>query len=342
MAIKRNQQPKQESKILLSTQEIEEESTSKEVKIRPQTLDEYIGQTELKEVLKIAIKAAQTREESLDHLLLYGPPGLGKTTISLILATEMGVNCKITAAPALERPRDILGLLVNLKPHDLLFIDEIHRLNRTSEELLYSAMEDYRLDLTIGKGQSARTRSISLAPFTLVGATTKIGSLTSPLRDRFGLIQRLRYYEVPELTSILSRTANILNIILTPEGAEAIAKRSRGTPRIANRLLKRVRDYTQVKGLSEINEAIAQEALDILAIDRMGLDWIDRLLLTTIIEQFQGGPVGLDTIAAATGEDSKTIEEVYEPYLLQIGYLQRTPRGRVASLKCYQHLGYLT
>lgn len=342
MAIKRNQEPKQESKILLSTQEIEEESTSKEVKIRPQTLDEYIGQTELKEVLKIAIKAAQTREESLDHLLLYGPPGLGKTTISLILATEMGVNCKITAAPALERPRDILGLLVNLKPHDLLFIDEIHRLNRTSEELLYSAMEDYRLDLTIGKGQSARTRSISLAPFTLVGATTKIGSLTSPLRDRFGLIQRLRYYEVPELTSILSRTANILNIILTPEGAEAIAKRSRGTPRIANRLLKRVRDYTQVKGLSEINEAIAQEALDILAIDRMGLDWIDRLLLTTIIEQFQGGPVGLDTIAAATGEDSKTIEEVYEPYLLQIGYLQRTPRGRVASLKCYQHLGYLT
>jgi len=342
MAIKRNQQPKQESEILLSTQEIEEESTSKEVKIRPQTLDEYIGQTELKEVLKIAIKAAQTREESLDHLLLYGPPGLGKTTISLILATEMGVNCKITAAPALERPRDILGLLVNLKPHDLLFIDEIHRLNRTSEELLYSAMEDYRLDLTIGKGQSARTRSISLAPFTLVGATTKIGSLTSPLRDRFGLIQRLRYYEVPELTSILSRTANVLNIILTPEGAEAIAKRSRGTPRIANRLLKRVRDYTQVKGLSQINEAIAQEALDILAIDRMGLDWTDRLLLTTIIEQFQGGPVGLDTIAAATGEDSKTIEEVYEPYLLQIGYLQRTPRGRVASLKCYQHLGYLT
>lgn len=341
MAIKRSKQSEENDVNLLTPTATEEELIVKEAKIRPEKFADYIGQTELKKVLTIAIQAAQRRGESLDHLLLYGPPGLGKTTISLILAAEMGVNCQITAAPALERPRDILGLLINLQPRDLLFIDEIHRLNRTSEELLYSAMEDYRIDLTIGKGQNTRTRSINLAPFTLVGATTKIGALTSPLRDRFGLIQRLRYYEPSELELILLRSASILEINLTQDGAEAIALRSRGTPRIANRLLKRVRDYTQVKNIETINGAIASEALDLLAIDQRGLDWIDRLIMQTIIERFQGGPVGLETIAAATGEDKKTIEEVYEPYLLQIGYLQRTPRGRVASLTAYQHLGYL-
>ncbi|TVQ47743.1 MAG: Holliday junction branch migration DNA helicase RuvB [Gloeocapsa sp. DLM2.Bin57] len=341
MAIKRSKKLDQDNDNLLNPIATSEELITKEAKVRPERLVDYIGQTELKQILTIAIQAAQTRGESLDHLLLYGPPGLGKTTISLILAAEMGVNCKITAAPALERPRDILGLLINLQPKDLLFIDEIHRLNRTSEELLYSAMEDYRIDLTIGKGQNTRTRSISLAPFTLVGATTKIGALTSPLRDRFGLIQRLRYYDSAELSTILLRSASILKINLTSQGAEAIALRARGTPRIANRLLKRVRDYTQVKQITSIDAAIAVEALDLLAIDQMGLDWIDRLIMQTIIEQFQGGPVGLETIAAATGEDKKTIEEVYEPYLLQIGYLQRTPRGRVASVTAYQHLGYL-
>lgn len=341
MAIKRSTPEEENNSTLLDATATVEEVGVKEVKIRPQRLEEYVGQKELKEVLTIAIQATQTRGESLDHLLLYGPPGLGKTTISLILAAEMGVNCKITAAPALERPRDILGLLINLQPRDLLFIDEIHRLNRTSEELLYSAMEDYRIDLTIGKGQNTRTRSISLSPFTLVGATTKIGTLTSPLRDRFGLIQRLRYYEPEELTLILLRSAKILEISLTQDGAEAIGKRSRGTPRIANRLLRRVRDYVQVKAVAEISGAIATEALDLFEIDKMGLDWTDRLLLKTIIDQFRGGPVGLETIAAATGEDKKTIEEVYEPYLLQIGYLQRTLRGRVASLMAYQHLGYL-
>lgn len=342
MAINRGKpQPEQSSGNLLVPTAVSEETGAKEAKIRPQSLKDYIGQLELKQVLEIGIQAAQNRGESLDHLLLYGPPGLGKTTIALILAAEMGVNCKITTAPALERPRDIIGLLINLQPQDILFIDEIHRLNRTSEELLYSAMEDYRLDLTIGKGQSARTRSLSLAPFTLVGATTKIGALTSPLRDRFGLIQRLRYYSQEELTLILLRSAVILEVSLTELGAQAIAERSRGTPRIANRLLKRVRDYIQVKKEPEITQNLAQEALDLFDIDTKGLDWTDRLLLTTIIKQFQGGPVGLDTIAAATGEDSKTIEEVYEPYLLQIGYLKRTPRGRVASLMAYQHLGYL-
>lgn len=342
MAIKRRkEEPKSLESNPLQPQAGKEETGEKEAKIRPSRLEEYIGQEELKQVLSIGIQAAKSRDESLDHLLLYGPPGLGKTTISLILATEMGVNCKITAAPALERPRDIIGLLVNLQRHDILFIDEIHRLNRTSEELLYSAMEDYRLDLTIGKGQSARTRSISLSPFTLVGATTKIGSLTSPLRDRFGLIQRLRFYSTSELTLILTRSAQILEVAITEAGATEIAQRSRGTPRIANRLLRRVRDYLQVKDEPEITLELAKEALDLFDIDTQGLDWTDRLLLNTLIEKFQGGPVGLETIAAATGEDAKTIEEVYEPYLLQIGYLNRTPRGRVASLNAYKHLGYL-
>jgi Holliday junction DNA helicase RuvB len=260
--------------------------------------------------------------------------------MSLILAAEMGVNCKITSAPALERPRDITGLLVGLKPGDILFVDEIHRLNRMTEELLYPAMEDFRLDVTIGKGQTAKTRSISLPPFTLVGATTKAGSLSSPLRDRFGIIQRLRFYELDELTSIVKRTAEIINTPIAEEGAVEIARRSRGTPRIANRLLRRVRDYVEVEKADTITEELAATAMDLFDVDTQGLDWTDRLVLNTIIEQFNGGPVGLEAIAAATGEDRKTIEEVYEPYLLQNGYLNRTHRGRMVTAKACQHLGY--
>ncbi|MBW4487069.1 MAG: Holliday junction branch migration DNA helicase RuvB [Trichocoleus desertorum ATA4-8-CV12] len=317
-----------------------EEAGKQEERLRPQCLSEYVGQKDLKEVLAIAIQAAKARAETLDHLLLYGPPGLGKTTMSLILASEMGVSCKITSAPALERPRDIVGLLINLQPGDILFIDEIHRLPRVTEEILYPAMEDFRLDVTVGKGQSARTRSIPLPSFTLVGATTRVGALTSPLRDRFGLIQRLRFYELDELTEIVRRTGLILHTEITEEGAAEIARRSRGTPRIANRLLKRVRDYVEVKGVGTITPAIAAEALELYNVDPCGLDWTDRRLLSVMIEHFNGGPVGLDTMAAATGEDSQTIEEVYEPYLLQIGYLNRTSRGRIATTAAWKHLGY--
>ncbi|MEN9568064.1 MAG: hypothetical protein RLZZ69_3260, partial [Cyanobacteriota bacterium] len=315
--------PKQSSYevTLLSPQANNEETENNEAKIRPQKLVDYIGQKKLKGILNMAIAAAKSRAEPLDHLLLYGPPGLGKTTMSLILAAEMGVDCKITSAPALERPRDITGLLVGLKPGDIIFIDEIHRLNRMTEELLYPAMEDFRLDVTIGKGQTAKTRSIPLPPFTLVGATTKAGALSSPLRDRFGMIQRLRFYELDELTLIVKRTAEILNAAITESGAIEIARRSRGTPRIANRLLRRVRDYVQVEKMETITEELAATAMNLFDVDAQGLDWTDRLVLNTIIKQFHGGPVGLEAIAAATGEDRKTIEEVYEPYLLQNGYL---------------------
>ncbi|MEA5605469.1 Holliday junction branch migration DNA helicase RuvB [Nostoc sp. UHCC 0252] len=317
-----------------------DEQEQQEEGIRPHRFADYIGQKDLKDVLDIAIKAAKSRGEVLDHLLLYGPPGLGKTTMAMILASEMGVNYKITSAPALERPRDIVGLLVNMKPGDILFVDEIHRLSRMTEEILYPAMEDYRLDITIGKGSSARIRSLPLSKFTLVGATTRVGALTSPLRDRFGLIQKLRFYEVDELTQIVLRTAQLLKTPITEDGATEIARRSRGTPRIANRLLKRVRDYAEVKSSGEINESIASEALQLFQVDPCGLDWTDRQMLSVLIEQFNGGPVGLETMAAATGEDTQTIEEVYEPYLMQIGYLTRTHRGRMATKAAYKHLGF--
>ncbi|MER3476368.1 MAG: Holliday junction branch migration DNA helicase RuvB, partial [Leptolyngbya sp. ERB_1_2] len=302
-----------------------EERSKQEEKIRPQSLMEYVGQKDLKDVLDIAIRAAKSRNEPLDHLLLYGPPGLGKTTMSLILAQEMGVQCKIASAPALERPRDIMGLLINLQPGDVLFIDEIHRLAKVAEELLYPAMEDFRVDIPFGKGKSARIQSVTLPPFTLVGATTRVGALTSPLRDRFGLIQRLRFYEIDELSKIVLRTAALLRMRITTDGAEEVARRSRGTPRIANRLLKRVRDYAEVKLMREIDRSIAAEALQLFNVDPCGLDWTDRRLLSFMIERHNGGPVGLETLAASTGEDAQTIEEVYEPYLMQIGYLSRTP-----------------
>lgn len=328
--------PKHQERLLDPTTKDSDDSNVQN--IRPPRLEDYIGQEALKSVLKIGIKAALGRKDPLDHLLLYGPPGLGKTTMSLILAEEMGVNCKITAAPALERPRDITGLLVNLKPGDILFIDEIHRLNRLTEELLYPAMEDYRLDITIGKGQASRTRSISLQKFTLVGATTKVGSLTSPLRDRFGLIERLRFYEPEELALIIERTAKILDVAITQPGAMEIARRSRGTPRIANRLLRRVRDFQIVHLHQSITEEVASESLDFYQVDPMGLDWTDRMILETMINNFNGGPVGLESVAASTGEDAKTIEDVYEPYLLQIGFLHRTHRGRMVTEMAREHL----
>lgn len=328
-----------DEQILQPQAQIDEQGKQEET-IRPHRFADYIGQKDLKDVLDIAIKAAKSRGEVVDHLLLYGPPGLGKTTMAMILAAEMGVGYKITSAPALERPRDIAGLLVNLKPGDVLFIDEIHRLSRMAEEILYPAMEDFRLDLTVGKGTSARTRSIPLAKFTLVGATTRAGALSSPLRDRFGLVQKLRFYEVDELSQIVLRSAQLLNTKITADGAAEVARRSRGTPRIANRLLKRVRDYAEVKKVAEITQPIAAEALQLFQVDPCGLDWTDRRMLSTIIENFNGGPVGLETIAAATGEDTQTIEEVYEPYLMQIGYLSRTPRGRTATPAAYKHLGF--
>jgi len=307
--------------------------------LRPRNLSEYIGQTKIKEKLGIFIEAAKQRGESLDHSLFYGPPGLGKTSLGHIIAAEMGVNIRSTSGPALERAGDLAAILTNLEPHDVLFIDEIHRLSHVVEETLYPAMEDFKLDIIIGEGPSARSISLDLPPFTLVGATTRAGMLTSPLRDRFGITDRLVFYTDKELQAIAIRSAKILEIEMESAGALELACRSRGTPRIVNRLLRRVRDFSQVRGSGVIDLNSAQEALTLLEVDQIGLDAVDRLILTTVIEKFHGGPVGLDTLAAAIMEDKSTIEDVYEPYLLQSGLLARTPRGRLATERAYRHLG---
>lgn len=320
--------------------EVIEADRNFENSIRPKSFDTYIGQSGIKDTLKITIQAAKKRELPLDHLLFYGPPGLGKTTLAGVIAEEMGVDIKITSAPALERPRDIIGILMSLKGGEILFIDEIHRLNRVTEEILYPAMEDFYLDMTTGKSQTVKTLRVPLPKFTLIGATTKAGELSGPLRDRFGIIHRLEFYTEDELAKVIKRTAGILEIEIDENGAYAIAKRSRGTPRIANRLVKRVSDYALVKNNGKITEAVANKSLDILKIDEFGLDSTDRNLLSLIIEKYDGGPVGIETIAAALGEDVRTLEDVCEPFLLQAGLLQRTPRGRKVSPAGYRHLGY--
>jgi len=308
-----------------------------EQSLRPQTLSQYIGQDKVKDNLKVFIEAAKLRGETLDHVLLYGPPGLGKTTLATIVANEMGVNIRTTSGPAIERPGDLAAILTALEPGDVLFIDEIHRLQRSIEEVLYPAMEDFCLDIVIGKGSTARSVRLDLPPFTLIGATTRLGLLTAPLRDRFGVLSRLEYYDETQLSLIIQRTAEILDIGIEYEGAVEIARRSRGTPRIANRLLRRVRDFAQVIGVDTISTGLAIDALEKLQVDKLGLDHIDHKLLLGIIEKFRGGPVGIDTISATIGEESHTIEDVYEPYLLQIGFLQRTPRGRIVTERVYQH-----
>ena len=319
--------------------EMEEMDRENELNLRPRTLDEYIGQTKAKENMAIYIEAAKRRGDALDHVLLYGPPGLGKTTLSEIIANEMGVGFRITSGPAIERPGDLAALLTNLNENDILFIDEIHRMNRSVEEVLYPAMEDYALDIIVGKGPSARSIRVDLPHFTLVGATTRAGQLSAPLRDRFGVVARLELYTPEELCKIAVLSAGILGIEVEPEGAMELARRSRGTPRIVNRFLKRVRDFAQVIGDGVITKEIAAEALSRLEVDELGLDSIDRRLLSTMIRHYGGGPVGLETLAAAIGEEAITIEDVYEPYLMQIGFLSRTPRGRCATALAYEHLG---
>lgn len=316
-----------------------EEDIKIEGSLRPQTLDDYIGQSQVKENLKIYIEAAKQRYDALDHVLFYGPPGLGKTTLAGIIANEMGVHMKVTSGPAIEKPGEMAAILNNLQEGDLLFVDEIHRLNRQVEEVLYPAMEDYAIDIMIGKGATARSIRLDLPHFTLVGATTRAGLLTAPLRDRFGVIHRLEFYSVDELKVIIQHSAVILGVKIDEEGALELARRSRGTPRLANRILKRVRDFAQVKYDGAITKEIANTALDLMDVDKMGLDHIDRNILCTMIEKFKGGPVGLDTLAAAIGEDAGTIEDVYEPYLIKNGFLNRTPRGRVVTERAYHHLG---
>ena len=321
---------------IISTRQLDGD-TDAEYSIRPKTMDEYIGQEKVKESLKIYIDAALGRHEALDHCLLYGPPGLGKTTLASIIANEMGVNIRVTSGPAIEKPMDLAAILTNLGPHDVLFIDEIHRLSRAVEEILYPAMEDYSLDIIIGKGPSAQSVRLSLPPFTLVGATTRAGLLSAPLRDRFGVISRLELYTKEDLATIVTRSAQIMNVDIAKEGAAEIASRSRGTPRIANRLLRRVRDFAQVCADGQITKEVADKALRMLEIDNLGLDATDKKMITSIITTFGGGPVGLDTLAATIGEDSSTIEDVYEPYLLQLGFINRTPRGRCVTKLAYEH-----
>ena len=328
------------SRRIITTENLEED-VKIESHLRPQLVDDYIGQEKAKEILKVYITAARERGEALDHVLFYGPPGLGKTTLAGIIANEMHVNIKITSGPAIEKPGEMAAILNNLQEGDVLFVDEIHRLNRQVEEVLYPAMEDYAIDIMIGKGASARSIRLDLPKFTLVGATTRVGMLTAPLRDRFGVIHRLEFYTVEELKRIIARSAKVLDVGIDDAGATALARRSRGTPRLANRLLKRVRDFAQVKYDGYITEDVANYALDLLDVDKCGLDQTDRNLLMTIIERFDGGPVGLDTLAASLSEDSGTIEDVYEPYLLKNGFIQRTPRGRIVTDLAYAHLGIL-